>query len=60
MASHFELAILAMDSYNRAGAGLNLRSNQLGRFEVSEHPSSQPEISFLAQAYTAGSDVIIS
>lgn len=57
MITNLDYAILAMDAYNRAGDGLALELAVIGTFSLG---AAKDEGSFFAQAYSSGSDIIIS
>lgn len=58
MVSNLELAILAMDSYNRGpDRGMVLAGGAIGRFTLD---TAEADGSFFGQAYVAAGDTIIS
>ncbi len=57
MATDLELAVLALDAYNRGGQGLNLTESSLGEFTVGAARDAGP---FYAQAYTRSGETVIS
>jgi pimeloyl-ACP methyl ester carboxylesterase len=57
MVTVLEAALLAMDSYNRGGDGLNLGTQSIGNFSIG---ASSGVGGFFAQAYTNGGETVIS
>jgi hypothetical protein len=58
MASTLELAILAMDAYNRTGSGLDLDGSQIGRLKIGRRPlTNNGNLAAPTPAFSSGAEL---